>query len=105
MSEEVKLIQPAPVVRDENGMFAHPDMPDFDEGDGEKVKAWVAEQALEVAMGSIEYADQAIADRYFKPATRTVATGSRIVLMAKAGSAWPFKTLKTARSAGGLAGR
>ena len=66
MSEEIKLIQPAPVVRDEYGMFAHPDMPDFDDGDGDKVKAWVAEQALEVAMVSIEYADQAVADRYFE---------------------------------------
>ena len=66
MPEEIKLIQPVPVVRDEYGMFAHPDMPDFDEGDGHKMKAWVAEQALEVVMVSIEYADQTIADRYFE---------------------------------------
>lgn len=34
MPEEIKLIQPAPVVRDEYGMFQHPDLPDFDEGEG-----------------------------------------------------------------------
>ena len=67
MSEEIKLIQPAPVVRDENGMFAHPDMPDFDEGDGDKCKAWVAEQALEVTMARLEYhSDEAVSERYFE---------------------------------------
>ncbi len=28
MPEEIKLIQPAPVVRDEYGMFAHPEPDD-----------------------------------------------------------------------------
>ncbi|GAB6406068.1 hypothetical protein [Pseudomonas sp. MHK4] len=66
MPEEIKLIQPAPVVRDEMGSFQHPDLPDFDEGDGDKCKAWVAEQRLKVAMVSLEYADEAVADRYFE---------------------------------------
>ena len=66
MPEEIKLIEPAPVVRDEMGSFQHPDMPDFDEGDGDKCKAWVAEQGLQVAMVSLEYADEAVADRYFE---------------------------------------
>ncbi|KTC22487.1 hypothetical protein AO392_18775 [Pseudomonas putida] len=66
MPEEIKLIQPAPVVRDEYGMFQHPDLPDFDEGDGDKCKAWIAEQGLEVGKVSLEYADEAIADRYFE---------------------------------------
>ena len=67
MPEEIKLIQPAPIVRDENGMFAHPDMPDFDEGDGDKCRAWVAEQALEVTMVSLEYhSDEAVSERYFE---------------------------------------
>jgi hypothetical protein len=66
MPEEIKLIQPAPVERDLYGMFQHPDLPDFDEGDGEKVKAWVAEQGLEVAMCSLEYAEPEVADRYFE---------------------------------------
>lgn len=42
MSEEIKLIQPAPVVRDEYGMFQHPDLPDFKEGDVDRCKAWRA---------------------------------------------------------------
>ncbi|MDH2077205.1 hypothetical protein [Pseudomonas atacamensis] len=66
MPEEIKLIQPAPVVRDANGWFQHPDMPDFDEGDGEKCKAWVAEQGLTVSQARLEYADEAVADRYFE---------------------------------------
>lgn len=33
MSEDIKLIQPAPVVRDEYEMFQHLDLPDFEEGD------------------------------------------------------------------------
>ena len=104
MPEEIKLIQPAPVVRDENGMFAHPDMPEFDEGDGDKCKAWVAEQALEVTMVSLEYhSDEAVSERYFEAGDRIAVTGSRIGLMVKAGSAWPFTTPTTARSAGGRA--
>ncbi|MCO8166894.1 hypothetical protein NJC40_03755 [Pseudomonas sp. 21LCFQ02] len=67
MPQEMKLIQPAPVVRDENGMFQHPDLPDFDEGDGERCKAWIAEQGLEVTKVELEYhSDQAVADRYFE---------------------------------------
>jgi hypothetical protein len=41
-------------------------MPDFDEGDGDKCKAWIAEQGLKVAMVSREYADEAVADRYLE---------------------------------------
>lgn len=67
MPEEIKLIQPVPVSRDEDGMFYHPDMPDFDEGDEEKCKAWVAEQSLQVKMVELEYhSDEAISERYFE---------------------------------------
>lgn len=66
MSEEIKLIQPAPAVRDEMGSFQHPDMPDFDEGDGDKYKAWAAEQGLTVTQARLEYAEEAVADRYFE---------------------------------------
>ena len=66
MPEEIKLIQPAPVVRDDMGSFQHPDMPDFDEGDGERCKAWIAEQGLAVAMVSLEYAEETVANRYFE---------------------------------------
>jgi hypothetical protein len=64
--ETRQLIQPASVVRDGYGMFQHPDMPDFDEGDEEKCKQWIGEQGLSVAMVSLEYADEAIAERYFE---------------------------------------
>lgn len=64
--ETIKLIQPAPVERDENGMYQHPEMPDFVEGDGDKCKAWIAEQGLQVGMVSLEFADPAVADRYFE---------------------------------------
>ena len=66
MPEEIKLIQPAPVVRDAEGMFWHPDLPSFEEGDGEKSKQWIADQGLVVKTASIEYAEEAIADRYFE---------------------------------------
>lgn len=66
MPEEIKLIAAAPVVRDEYGSYQHPGMPDFDEGDAEKCKAWVAKQGLAVTMVSLEYAAEAIADRYFE---------------------------------------
>ena len=64
--ETIKLIQPAPVVRDEDGMFQHFELPDFDEGDQEKCKAWIVEQGLQVKMVELEYhSDQAVSDRYF----------------------------------------
>lgn len=73
MSEEIKRIQPAAVVRD-YGVFEHPDIPDFDEGegegegdgDGEKWKAWIAQQGLQLVMIYLETdAPEEIADRYF----------------------------------------
>lgn len=64
--DRIGLIKHWTVKRDENGMFQHPDMPDFDEGDGDKCKAWIAEQGLTVAMVSLEFAEPAIADRYFE---------------------------------------
>ena len=66
MPEEIKLIQAAPVVRDEMGSFQPPDMPDFEEGDSEKCKAWVAEQGLAVKQVRLECADESVADRYFE---------------------------------------
>lgn len=66
-SSSTALIEPAPVIRDENGFFKHPDLPDFDEGDGDRCKAWIAEQELEVAMVSLEYhSNEAISERYFE---------------------------------------
>ncbi|RMM37233.1 hypothetical protein ALQ80_00655 [Pseudomonas coronafaciens pv. oryzae] len=65
--DRIPLIKSWPVKRDENGFFQHPDLPDFDEGDGDKCKAWIAEQGLEVVKDELEYAsDKAVADRYFE---------------------------------------
>ncbi|NWB47084.1 hypothetical protein [Pseudomonas gingeri] len=66
MPEKTVLIQPVPVVRDENGMFWHPDLPPFDEGDEEKSKQWIAAHGLAVTMCHLENADEAISDRYFE---------------------------------------
>jgi hypothetical protein len=65
--DRIPLIKSWPIKRDENGMFQHPDMPDFDEGDGDKCKAWIAEQGLEVRMVELEYhSDEAVSERYFE---------------------------------------
>ena len=53
-NNESILIQAAPVQRDAQGMWFHPDMPDFDEGDGDKYKAWLAEQGLTTSTGMLE---------------------------------------------------
>lgn len=67
MPEEINLIQPAAVARDEYGMFQHTDLPDFDEGDGERCKAWVAQQGLQLVMFYLETdAPEEIAERYFE---------------------------------------
>ncbi|AZF27314.1 hypothetical protein [Pseudomonas sp. R2-60-08W] len=48
-------------------MFAHPDIPDFDEGDGDKCKARVAAQRLQVKMVQLEYHNaEAVSERYFE---------------------------------------
>jgi hypothetical protein len=44
---EEKLIGPVEVVRDEDGYWYHPDIPDFDE-DAEAWKAWLEAQGLKV---------------------------------------------------------
>lgn len=65
--DRVPLIKSWPVRRDENGFFQHPDLPDFDEGDGERCKAWIAEQGLQVKMIALEYhSDESISERYFE---------------------------------------
>ena len=63
--DRVGLIKHWPVNRDENGMFWHPDLPSFEEGDGDKCKKWIAEQGLVVKMSSIEDAADEISERYF----------------------------------------
>ncbi len=48
-------------------MFEHPDLPDLDEGDGEKCKAWIGQQGLQLVMVHLENdAPEEIAERYFE---------------------------------------
>ena len=50
---DVAHIQAAPVLRDETGNWWHPDMPPFDDGDGEKFKAWLLAQGLELSRAEL----------------------------------------------------
>lgn len=49
------LIQPVEVVRDEFGFWTHPDLPSFDEGDGEKYHAWRIEQGIRTSLSLLEH--------------------------------------------------
>ena len=40
------MIQASPVVRDKDGWWSHPDIPEFDEGDEAKYRQWVSDQGL-----------------------------------------------------------
>lgn len=51
------LIQAAPVQRDEDGFWFHPQMPSFDEGQEAEWKAWLAAQGLTTATGMLEHED------------------------------------------------
>ena len=48
-----KLIEWAPVVRDAEGWFSHPDMPAFDEDQEAEYRAWLAAQRLETAYATL----------------------------------------------------
>lgn len=48
------LIMPVVVNRDEDGSFVHPGMPSFEEGSGDKWRAWLAEQGLRVSRSMLE---------------------------------------------------
>lgn len=62
-----RLIELFNALQRRETMFAHPHMPDFDEGDGDKCKAWIAAQGLQVKMVSLEYhSDEAVSERYFE---------------------------------------
>lgn len=47
MSEALKLIQRAPIERDQDGWWPHPDGPEFEE-DVAAFKAWLVQQGLEL---------------------------------------------------------
>jgi len=65
MPEETVLIQPAPVERDAEGYWLHPDLPVFEEGEADKSKAWVAAQGLTVRTQEMEYDVDTDTDPYF----------------------------------------
>lgn len=48
-----KLIEWAPVVRDAEGWYSHPDMPAFDEDQEAEYRAWLAAQGLETAYATL----------------------------------------------------
>lgn len=51
---DFKRIQEAPVVRDEDGYYYHPETPDIEEGDQETWEAWLIEQQLECQVSLME---------------------------------------------------
>lgn len=51
------LIQAAPVERDSVGEWIHPELPEFEEGDGEKWRAWLAAQGLVTVRRMLEGED------------------------------------------------
>ena len=53
LGRDVALIQAVPVLRDETGNWWHPDMPPFDEGDGEKFTAWLTAPGLELSRAEL----------------------------------------------------
>lgn len=63
-----KMIEAAPVVRDAEGWYSHPDIPDFDEGQEEEYRAWLAAQGLEITYSSLEAEgdDHPACVRYFE---------------------------------------
>lgn len=48
-----KLIEWAPVVRDAEGWYSHPDMLAFDEDQEAEYRAWLAAQGLETAYATL----------------------------------------------------
>lgn len=53
--DSADLIQPVEMLRDEFGFWTHPDLPSFDEGDGEKYNAWLAKQGLRISRSALEW--------------------------------------------------
>lgn len=52
--QAVKLIKPVSIRRDETGCWWHPDMPEFDEGDEDKFKAWKEQQGIETTWAEMQ---------------------------------------------------
>ena len=54
-TQDVTLIQPMPVQRDETGCWWHPGMPEFDEDHRAEYRAWLDAQGLETTYGMLQY--------------------------------------------------
>jgi hypothetical protein len=55
MPEETVLIQPVTVVRDTDGWWHHPDLPMFEEEQGEESREWIKAQGLTIVTAEMEY--------------------------------------------------
>jgi hypothetical protein len=66
MPEEIALIQPAPVVREADGWWHHPNLPVFEEGQAEESRAWVKAQGLAIVTAEMEYEVDTDNDPYFE---------------------------------------
>lgn len=64
MESKMKQIEPAPVARDVDGSWSHPDLPSFDEGDAVKFQAWIIGQGIEVHRVWMECDAEALHERY-----------------------------------------
>ena len=52
-----KIIEWAPVVRDAEGWYTHPDMPEFDEDQEVEYRAWLTAQGVVTAYATLEAED------------------------------------------------
>ncbi len=64
----MNTIKPAPVVRDDNGYWTHPDLPEWDESTTkEQIDAWAKENQGAIVVEWMDGdAPQEVADRYFE---------------------------------------
>lgn len=66
MPEEIVLIQPVPLVREADGWWHHPDLPMFEEDQGEESREWVKAQGLTIVTAEMEYEVDTDNDPYFE---------------------------------------
>ena len=61
-----KKIEAAPVTRDAQGWYEHPDLPSFEEGDAAKFKEWIDSQGLDVQRVWMDDDAPDLAERYLE---------------------------------------
>jgi hypothetical protein len=67
IANEVTMIQPVPVRRDETGRWCHPGIPDYDEGQEKEYRAWLEAQGLEITYKMLESEpDHPLYDAWFE---------------------------------------